>query len=194
QITIYVGMETETVTGYEDHVNGLIKRFKPDYIVGSVHHIDDICFDYSQKAYDALASSLGSYESLYERYFDLQYQMIKELKPFVVGHFDLIRIYDKDYKQRIKTPIIDQKIDRNLELIKSLNLVMDFNLRSLTKGQKEPYITASILTKVKKLGICAVPGDDSHGLNEAGRHVDKAIDILTGYGFDTHWPIPRLLF
>ena len=193
QITIYVGMETETVTGYEAHVNSLIKQFKPDYLVGSVHHIDDICFDYSKKTYDALASSLGSYESLYEIYFDLQYDMIKELKPFVVGHFDLIRIYDEDYKQRIKNPIIDQKIDRNLELIKSLNLVMDFNLRPLAKGQKEPYITASILTKVKNLGIRAVPGDDSHGVDEAGRHVDKAIDMLTRYGFDTHWPIPRLL-
>ncbi|MFH2092206.1 MAG: histidinol-phosphatase HisJ [Pseudomonadota bacterium] len=193
RITIYIGMETETVTGYKAHVNSLIKQFKPDYIVGSVHHVDDICFDYSQKAYDALVASLGSFEALYKRYFDLQYEMIKTLKPFVVGHFDMIRIYDDNYHKRILSPEIEQKIDRNLELIKSLNLVMDLNLRPLTKGNKEPYITESILAKVKKAGIRVVPGDDSHGVDQAGLNIDKAIDILTQHGFDTHWPFPRLL-
>ena len=78
-------------------------------------------------------------------------------------------------------------------LIKSLNLVMDFNLRPLTKGGKEPYITASILKTVKEMGIRVVPGDDSHGVNEAGLHVDKAIKILNAYGFETNWPDPVLI-
>ena len=136
----------------------------------------------------------GSYDYMYEKYFDLQYEMIKELKPFVVGHFDLIRIYDKNYKNRVLKPTINQKIIRNLELIKSLNLVLDFNLRPLARGEKEPYITASILEIASKMGICAVPGDDSHGIKQAGCHVEKAIEILNTYGFETsEWPIPELL-
>jgi len=130
---------------------------------------------------------------MYEKYFDLQYEMIKELKPFIVGHFDLIRIYDRDYRQRLVSPKVHQKIKRNLKLIKSLNLVMDFNLRPLAKGKKEPYITESILKTVKEMGIRVVPGDDSHGVNEAGLHVDRAIGILTAYGFDIQWPDPVLL-
>ena len=193
RIRIFAGMETETCTGYADHIKKLILMYKPDYIVGSVHHVDDICFDYSPKEYDRLALACGSYEIMYEKYFDLQYEMIKELKPFIVGHFDLIRIYDRDYRQRLVSPKVHQKIKRNLKLIKSLNLVMDFNLRPLAKGKKEPYITESILKTVKEMGIRVVPGDDSHGVNEAGLHVDRAIGILTAYGFDIQWPDPVLL-
>ncbi len=193
KITIYAGMETETVTGYEDHVKAIIRQFKPDYIVGSIHHVDDICFDYSKEKYDALVSRFGNVETLYHKYFDLQYEMIKTIKPFVVGHFDLIRIYDGNYPSTLERPDIEKKIDRNLELIKSLGLVMDFNLRPLTKGKKEPYITASILKKAKKLDISLVPGDDSHGVAEVGGHIDTAINILTQYGFKTQWPTPKLL-
>ncbi|MBU8910994.1 MAG: histidinol-phosphatase HisJ [Desulfobacterales bacterium] len=193
KIKIFAGMETETCTGYADHINKLISKFQPNYIVGSVHHIDDIYFDYSKEEYDRAASVCGSYDAMYEKYFDLQYEMIKTLKPFIIGHFDLIRIYDKDYKKRLLLPQINRKIQRNLKLIKSLNLVMDFNLRPLARGEKEPYITSSILKKAKEMEICVVPGDDSHSVNEAGRHVDKAIEILKAYGFKTQWPDPVLL-
>jgi histidinol-phosphatase (PHP family) len=193
KIKIFAGMETETYTGYVEHVNNLILKFKPDYIVGSVHHVDDICFDYSKKEYDRLALELGSYDLMYEKYFDLQYEMIKKLKPFIVGHFDLIRIYDQDYENRLALPEINQKILRNLELIKSLNLVMDFNLRPLARGEKEPYITASILKTAREMEIRVVPGDDSHGIEQAGLNVDKAIKILEAYGFETRqWPDPQI--
>jgi histidinol-phosphatase (PHP family) len=184
KIKIFAGMETETYTGYVEHVNNLILKFRPDYIVGSVHHVDDICFDYSKEEYGRLALKSGSYDLMYEKYFDLQYEMIKKLKPFIVGHFDLIRIYDQDYENRLALPEINQKIIRNLELIKSLNLVMDFNLRPLARGEKEPYITASILKIAREMEIRVVPGGDSHGIEQAGLNVDKAIKILETYGFE----------
>lgn len=193
EIRIFAGMETETCEGYVDHIKKLISRFQPDYIVGSVHHIGDISFDFSRAEYDRAVLTCGSIEAMYEKYFDLQYNMIKALKPFVVGHFDLVRIHDKDYKQRLLLPKIQKKIIRNLTLIKSLNLVMDFNLRPLARGEEEPYITPSILEHVKKLGIPVVPGDDSHSVHQAGLNVARAIDILKAAGFSTQWPDPMLL-
>ncbi len=193
KIQIFAGMETETYTGYKPHVKNLISRFKPDYLVGSVHHVNDICFDYSKEDYGRAVSVCGSHEALYEQYFDLQHDMIRTLKPFVVGHFDLVRIFDPEYEKRLLTPDIRKKIIRNLSLIKSLNLVLDFNLRPLKRGEKEPYITASIRKTAKEMGICIVPGDDSHGVSEAGGHVKRAIDILITEGFITDWPDPVLI-
>ncbi len=57
KIKIFAGMETETYAGYVDHIKKLISKFHPDYIVGSVHHIDNICFDYSKKAMTRLLPS-----------------------------------------------------------------------------------------------------------------------------------------
>ena len=192
-IEIYAGMETETVTGYKTHVQKLIHLFKPDYIVGSVHHVNDICFDYSNEEYEKAILSCGGIDQLYCRYFDQQHDMISSLKPFVVGHFDLIRIFDPDYADRLSMPEISKKIDRNLNLIKSLNLVMDFNLRPLSRGEKEPYISAAILEKARRMEIQLIPGDDCHSVNEAGNFVEKAIEILKSYQFSTDWPEPKII-
>ena len=193
-IRIHAGMETETYDGYIPHVKRLIHEFKPDYIVGSVHHVDNNCFDYSREAYEQIVQHFGSHEQMYLRYFDLQYEMINKLRPFIVGHFDLIRIHDDHYEQRLLSPSIHDKIMRNLTRIKELGLVMDFNLRPLARGEKEPYLSLSLLKIIKTLGIPVVPGDDSHGKDQAGNHVNRAIQILKDLGFDTHWPEPDFFY
>ncbi|MFU8768622.1 MAG: histidinol-phosphatase HisJ family protein [Desulfotignum sp.] len=193
RIRIFAGMETEACTGYLAHVRRLVAEFSPDYLVGSVHHVADICFDYSLQTYQAAVRACGSVEDLYLAYFDRQFEMIEAVRPFVVGHFDLVRIHDPDYAARVRQPQIAAKIDRNLDLIRDLNLVMDLNLRPLARGEAEPYPTRSILEKIRSRQIPMVPGDDSHGVAQAGIHVDAGIRLLEKMGFDTRWPVPRLL-
>lgn len=192
QIQLFAGMEIETYSGYEDFVPYLIERFGPDYIVGSVHFVNDICFDYSAEMYDRAAASAGGIDQLYRRYFDLQYDMISRLKPSVVGHFDLIRIFDPAYRQRLLQPEIVDQMRRNLALIKDLDLILDFNLRALYKGGSEPYVSESILEMVSELGIKIVPGDDSHGLSTVGNFFDQGVAILQRHGLDSDWPKPRI--
>lgn len=193
QIKLYAAMEIETYTDYDSFIPALINRFKPDYIVGSVHFVDDMGFDYSKQQYDTTAKAVGGYDELYYRYFDIQYNMIKTLKPAVVGHFDLIRIFDEDYPTRLMKPEIMKRMVRNLELIKDLDLIMDFNLRSLLKGATEPYISQPILKIAREMDIAVVPGDDSHGLANIQIHMDQAIATLTEYGFSTNWQQPKVI-
>lgn len=201
-ITIFTAFETETYSGYKDFIPYLVQHFKPDYVVGSVHHlpvyntpdnnVEDICIDYSKDYYNRTADALGGMDNLYCRYFDVQYEMIQIIEPAVVGHFDLIRIFDEDYPERIKQPVIWNRITRNLELIRKKNLIMDFNLRALMKGASEPYISAPILAEAKKMGIRVVIGDDSHGVSDIGVNMEKGIDILRCAGFDTGFSRPEL--
>jgi len=192
-IKIFAAMEIETYSGYKEFVPLLIEKFQPDYIAGSVHFINDICFDYSKELYDKIAESVGGKDALYCQYFDQQYEMIKLFKPAVVSHFDLIRIFDPEYKSRMQHPEIMEKIIRNLTLIKELDLIMDYNLRSLMKGAEEPYISKTLLGMVRDLDIPVVPGDDSHGLSSVGANMGLAIKILEEFGFDTDWRQPALL-
>ena len=86
-ITIFKSFEIETYSGYLSFIKELIKRFRPDYIVGSIHHVDDRGFDFSRDQYHRTANAVGGYDALYKRYFDQQYEMVKNLSPAVVGHF-----------------------------------------------------------------------------------------------------------
>lgn len=190
EIEIFVAMEGETCSGYQEFIPFLIQKFRPDYIVGSIHFVDDIGFDYSREEYEIAVKTVGGKIELYRRYFDQQYAMLKFLKPAVVGHFDLVRIFDTDYNTRLQHPDILSRIKRNLALIKELDLIMDLNLRALFKGADEPYIARIILEMARKLEIPVVPGDDSHDVNSVGNAMDEGIAILAELGFETHWKKP----
>lgn len=189
-IPIFVGFETEDYRGSLDFAQSLITRLSPDYVVGSIHHVNDIPFDYSQRRYREAADRCGGLDGLYASYFDRQYEMMRQLTPRVVGHMDIIRIFDPDYRSRLVKPIIWDKIVRNLGLIKQLNLILDFNLRPLSKGQAEPYLSAPILYQARDMGISIVPGDDSHGVASIGDSMVSAIRMLQAAGVDTTWRQP----
>lgn len=192
KIRIFVGMETETYSGAIDFCRELIREHRPDFVVGSVHHVDDVNFDFSAEHYQAAVSAVGGLDTLYLRYFDQQYEMIRSLSPAVVGHFDLVRIHDPDYRKRIEAPPIMERIRRNLALIRERNLILDCNARAFVKGAAEPYPTERILQQALALNIAAVPGDDSHGVDSVGLHIDRVGRWLADLGFDTAWKVPML--
>jgi histidinol-phosphatase (PHP family) len=192
RIRIFVGMETETTTGSIPFCRELIDLHRPDYTVGSVHHVDDRNFDYSAEHYRSAVDAAGGMTSFYIRYFDHQHEMIRALAPQVVGHFDLVRIHDPDYRQRLAAPEIKNRVGRNLALIREKNLILDCNLRALAKGASEPYPTEAILREAHTLGISVVPGDDSHGVASVGKHFDRVARQLGDLGFDLSWKKPTV--
>lgn len=193
KLTLFVGFETETWNGCLPYIQELVQQFRPDYIVGSVHHVDDICIDYSSELYHGAARAVGGIDALYCRYFDQQHEMLLTLKPAVAGHFDLIRIFDTAYEERLKRPEIWQRITRNLACIKTLDTALDFNLRALKKGAVEPYVSKAILHQAAHMGIRIIPGDDSHGVADIGKYMDVAMEQLKMAGITTpNWLPPRL--
>lgn len=192
EITLYIGMEIETYSGYKEFIPRLRKEFSPDYMVGSVHFVDDIGFDYSEEFYRQAVDAAGGLDKLYCRYFDQQFEMLQAFEPAVVGHFDLIRLFDDGYQARLLKPEVAERIERNLQFIAERDLILDFNLRSLLKGASEPYVSRSILKRAHELGISVVPGDDSHGCSSVGAHLGEGIAILKRHGFSTDWQVPRL--
>ncbi|MDP6983744.1 MAG: histidinol-phosphatase [Candidatus Latescibacteria bacterium] len=191
QLDVLVGFETEGCSGYIEHVEQLRSQYEPDYIVGSLHHVQDIVIDGKSDWYAEAAAKVGGVDELYCAYFDQQFELMGALEPEVIGHFDLIRMHDEDYVSRSQRPAIKERIRRNLERAKEIGALLDLNVRALEKGASEPYVTGSILEVAHELGVPCVPGDDSHGVATVGRHLDVGIARLQEYGFDTQWPRPR---
>lgn len=191
KIEILVAIETETYTGFDTFIPSLITSFQPDYVVGSIHHVEDMGFDFSLAQYTETAKAMGGIDAMYCRYFDQQLEMIETLKPAVVGHFDLIRLFDADYRTRIQKPDILKRILRNLEAVANLGLILDFNLRALYKGATEPYVAEPILCSAVEMGISLVPGDDSHGVRQVGNYMEEGIAVLKKAGASTDWPQPK---
>ena len=190
EIDLYVGFETEYYPGYEPFLAELLEDFAPDYIVGSLHHVEEIPIDLDRERYGEASAAAGGAAGLYCRYFDRQLDLITRFRPAVVGHFDLIRIFDPDYPTTLAHPDVRSRVHRNLEAIRDLDLILDYNVRAYDKGMDEPYVSRPILERALELGIAVVPGDDSHGVATVGRHIDRGSELLAGAGFDTDWRRP----
>jgi histidinol-phosphatase (PHP family) len=120
----------------------------------------------------------------------MQYEMLTTLRPKVVGHFDLIRIFDNDYLTRIRRPEVWRRVIRNLEYIRNRDLILDINMRALFKGAADPYPCRSILEQIAKMGIKVAPGDDSHGVATVGACWETGMAALTAAGVPLVWTRP----
>jgi histidinol-phosphatase (PHP family) len=191
-IEILTAFETETYAGSAAFVHQLVNELKPDYLVGSVHHVNDICIDYDEAHFQQAVASTGGVEALYCAYFDAQYAMLEVLKPAVVGHFDLIRKFDPDYMDTLHLPEVETRVARNLAFIADHDLILDFNLRGFDKAT-EQYPSMPVLAEAIAQNIAIVPGDDSHGVSSVGRNYARGVKILQSLGVDTRWRKPQLI-
>lgn len=187
---ILVAFEAESYAGYEAAVADFIAEHRPDYIVGSVHHVHDLLIDGPLEIYQRAARQAGGLEALYCDHFDHPFEMLQRLESDVVGHLDLIRLNDPDYPARLARPEVWARIERNLDVIAQQGAILDVNVRALAKGQSEPYPARPILQAARARGIAAAPSDDPHGIASVGQYISAGVGLLEELGFDTCWPVP----
>lgn len=185
---ILVGYESEGVDG--PHINlAQCYRHKFDMVVGSVHHVFGIPIDFSKELWHQakFMSADKTARSLYKAYFDLQYKVIKTLKPDVIGHIDLIRLYCpgdeldpttgkllKDIDIEHDWPEVWTQIIENIQLASENNGLFELNSAAIRKGWHTPYPQLDIAKAILKYGngkFCL--SDDSHGLSQIGLNYHK---------------------
>jgi histidinol-phosphatase (PHP family) len=95
----------------------------------------------------ALAQAEGSLENLYKRYFDEQYLMLQAVRPEVVGHFDLIRIFANQSVAdgTLLLPEVWKRVVRNLEYVIAYGGLFEINSRSWKKGLRDAYPQRDII-------------------------------------------------
>jgi histidinol-phosphatase (PHP family) len=172
-------------------MNQLASNAAVDFFIGSVHHVHGIPIDYDKPMYEtAREKAGGSDESLFEDYFDSQFEMLQAIKPKVVGHFDLIRLFsdEKDVDLKIMTGVW-AKVVRNLRLIVEYKGLVEINTSGLRKGLKDPYPARSVVEEYLGMGGMLTLSDDSHGVAQVGTNYGRAFDYLESFGVKDLWTL-----
>lgn len=175
QIHLLVGMETEFIGDEIPQIQELCKTHSVDYLVGSVHHVQGVPFDYNLQEYEKMENLLGGTEAAYCAYYDAQFLLMQQLHPPVIGHFDLIRIHRPHFPL---SPKIWQKIERNLDYAISYDALFDMNARAFRKKMTEPYPQSDILKMLVAMGGKVTLGDDSHHPDEVGLNFNQLLPFL----------------
>ena len=195
-ITLAVSLETEWVEHSLAIIRDLQLRKEIEYIVGSVHHVFETPIDYSYQLFQDLVDKHGL-EAVHLAYFEAQYQMIVEIHPEVIAHFDLIMIWSTE---TLYTPAVLQLINRNIEFICSYGGLFELNARGFNKTCGV-YPRKDLVTMMQRNNAHFTVSDDSHGVLDVGKNYDRMMAYIRECGnlvFNTgienvYWPSAKNL-
>ena len=186
RLTVLRGFETETVPAgrYVDIMLGLREHFDFEYIVGSVHHVDEILLDGPPAHFAEALEARGGLENLTVAYYGAVAEMVRALKPEVVAHVDLIR-KNAPSNESVQTPRGRRAAEEALEVIREHGCILDCNTAGYRKGLGSPYPASWLVKAAHDMGIPFCFGDDSHAPSEVGRGIHDARDYLLANGVDS---------
>ena len=183
RLTILRGFEAEVVptASYAEEMLNLRKRFSFDYMVGSVHYVDEMQIDGDKVEFDAAVAGCGGLEPFAVRYYETVTSMVESLRPDVVGHLDLIR-KNAGSDAALDTPAIQAAADRALEAVRKHGAILDLNTAGYRKGLGSPYPAPWLVRRATEMGIGFCFGDDSHGPAQVGEGVEQGREYLLENG------------
>jgi len=150
-IEILLAYEVDFLRG---HMDERVLNADVDYLIGSVHFIDEWGFDNPE--------FIGHYEHedidiIWQKYFDAIQEMAETGHFDIVGHLDLIKVFKFMPKKDINL------IAKNaLEAIKKADMVLELNVAGFRKPVAQAYPSASLLKQAYELDIPITFSSDAH--------------------------------
>ncbi len=172
KIEILLGYEVDFLPGFIDK---RVLDAKVDYLIGSVHFIGKWGFDNPE--------FIGNYKNkdidkIWQEYFDAIEALAKSGYFDIVGHLDLIKVFNFLPKKDIRL------IAKNALLaIKKADLVVELNMSGLRKPVNEPYPSPLLLEELSSLDIPITFGSDAHSPRQVSLFANEVTTLAKDAGF-----------
>ncbi len=183
RLVVLRGFECEVVPsrGYHDQMLAHRRRFGFDFMVGSVHHVNEILIDGERAEFERARAACGGLEALAIRYYQTVAEMVSTLRPEVVGHLDLIR-KNAGPEAALDSAGVRRAAERALDVVREFDCILDLNTAGYRKGIGTPYPAPWLLRQAHQMEIGFCFGDDSHRPSEVGAGLDDARNYLLENG------------
>ena len=192
RLTVLRGFEVEVVPAdrYVEIMLGYRERFSFDYIVGSVHWVDEVLIDGPKAEYRRAVDLCGGHEPLAVRYYETVAEMVRGLKPEVVGHLDLVR-RNAPSEEAVATPAVRRAAEAALEVVREHDCIVDVNTAGYRNGLHRPYPAPWLVALGRRMGLGFCFGDDSHTPGHVGARLEDARTYLLQNGVSTITTLTR---
>ena len=170
-----LGIEADYVPGRERELADLLAGYPFDYVIGSVHHMDDWEFDHpAEKA----AYRQHDLLDLYRQYFDLVARSAESRLFDVIAHPDLI----KKFGFRPAADLTDIYRETARAMARA-GVCVEVNTAGLAYPAAEIYPAPGFLGQCRAYGVPVSMGSDAHAPEQVGRSFDKAVRLLRTAGY-----------
>ena len=172
KIEILLGYEVDYLKG---HIDSRVINADVDYLIGSVHFIDEWGFDNPE--------FIGRYKSedideIWQKYFNATKEMAESGLFDIVGHLDLIKVFkfmpNKDINELAKETLL---------AIKKADMVLEINVAGYRKPIGEAYPSPELLKEAYKMEIPITFGSDAHKPEQVSLYNDEVINMAKNVGY-----------
>ncbi|HTS19360.1 MAG TPA: histidinol-phosphatase [Verrucomicrobiae bacterium] len=175
KIQVMLGLEMDYVEGLEDYLEEQIGKYPWDYVLGSVHYLDNECRIASWPRKYA-----GDAHALYARYFELMRRMVASGLCDIVSHFDVVK-----RSGHLPGESEAEDIAQTLEAIKTADISIEINTsgyRHSELPEPQPYPSWSMAEQALNLGIPLTVNSDAHAPEQVGLKFAEVETRLKGKG------------
>ncbi|MCH9814347.1 MAG: histidinol-phosphatase [Epsilonproteobacteria bacterium] len=172
-IEILLGYEVDYLEGYIDE---RVLNAKVDYFIGSVHFINKWGFDNPE--------FIGHYkeqdiDTIWQEYFDTIESMAKTGLFDIVGHLDLIKVFNF-----LPNKDIRPMAQNALKAIKKADMVIELNMAGYRKPVKEAYPSKILLAMMRELDIPITFSSDAHSPDQVGLFSEQLVMLAKEFSYD----------
>jgi len=172
KIEILLAYEVDYLKG---HMDKKVLNAKVDYLIGSVHFIDEWGFDNPE--------FIGNYEDqdideIWQKYFNAIEDMANSKLFNIVGHLDLIKVF-----KFMPNKSITELAKNALIAIKKADMTLELNVAGYRKPVKEAYPSLELLTLAFDLDIPITFSSDAHKPAQVALYNDEIISMAKSVGY-----------
>jgi histidinol-phosphatase (PHP family) len=178
KIEVLCGTELDYFTdidldGFEFTI-GSVHYFYKDGVYASVDHNEEIFIDSVKRLFN------GDYYSACENYYEILSGYATKFNPDFIGHFDLVRKFNKGYKLFDENhPRYIKAMEKALDKLIPLNIPFEINTGAISRGyQDNPYPSSTAIKMIKERGGKLILNSDSHAYDTVAYQFDKWEHLL----------------
>lgn len=173
-IAVKLGLEADYVKGFEEKTEKLLSTYPFDYVIGSVHFLNEWDISDSRQLEGWKQKSA---DNVYSEYYNAVSEAALTGLFDIVGHFDVIKKFGFRPEKSMET-----EIERTLRVLKKCDMVMELNVSGLHLDFKETYPAPEIIKKAVDFGISFTVGSDAHKPEHVHRSIEEGRKRLSELG------------
>lgn len=175
-LPVKLGLEVDWLTGHEVELAEILAPYPWDYLLGSVHLVEEEAVDLEPGVWERL-----SVEQVWERYFAALRDLATSGLADVLAHPDLVKIFGR----RPSPEEVDAYHDAAAAAAAEGGVAVEVSTAGLRKPVGELYPDAGLLARCRERGVGATLASDAHVAQDVGRDFDAGIEHLRAAGYGT---------
>lgn len=173
RISILFGIEVDYFSDKQEEIRESLRKFNFDYIIGSVHFLDDWNYDTDKSRYAEFSNDF-----LYEWYFRELQKAAKSGLFDIMGHPDLIKKFGIWPETSQK-----QLFEQTASVFAESGVAFELNTSGKDRPCKEFFPGEALIKAFYEAGVPVTLGSDSHQKEQIGRYFGEAKTILKEMGY-----------